>query len=225
MKPVLVRPCHLASTTLGGFLLVATMLGGLAVLFLIDAAMRLAGRPLQFEPPALRLAVVIVAAAPTVALLLEPALWRIPRLGPAIAALRGGAVIDEDGIEVSGRGTGTRRFRWDDIGGLAVHRGGLRDPAELLALDGTVLAALPESLAYPRRQQSLAEIVVNARPDRYVLSGANAFGRPDEFRLKGAGAPLDVAAVTRRRRQVIAVLWILLLLLAVVGTALLIRAP
>jgi hypothetical protein len=154
-----------------------------AWLFGTDALLRAAGLPGRF-PVGMRWLLVVVALTPFAIGYLS--LLR-PRLGLALGLIKTSlsrAVLDYSGIELSDEGLAPQRHRWDDISAL--------EPAgkywRLMGSDGSVLATIPSELVLPRPSWSdnptLAEAVVQVRPDRYALRGGRLEPGLTEFALR-----------------------------------------
>jgi hypothetical protein len=99
-----------------------------------------------------------------------------------------------------------------------------QEAARLTGLDGGELALVPECLVHPRpgwrTGQTLAQVVVATRPDRYRLTEANWAGVPDGFALTSSEhTEFDVGAVQRRRAAVLAGTAAALGLVGIVGIA------
>lgn len=216
MDTVTVRPARAALSTAGRRLqLLAVpwafglLLGGEAVL----ASLGVVAGP--DRPLWVRLLLVAIAITPAAVWLGHPWLGRTPSFRWLLEWPQPEARIDRDGIELVFAGEGARRFEWDAVASLRPSQR-WRGPAELVGVEGTTLAYIPESLVHPRAgwrsSRTLAEEVVGTRPDRYALSGANWAGVPDAFALRGTPAgPPNVVAADRRRSAVINVVLALLL--------------
>ena len=112
---------------------------------------------------------------------------------------------------------------WTDVASLT-QRGRVWD---LMDVDGSVIGELGEELAYPRAQgwtdsRSLAERVVELRPDRYAVRGSGGWTTavPSEFALRTAS---DVVGVPVRRNPMMPVLFGLLAVVTVVAVLLWLR--
>jgi hypothetical protein len=101
-----------------------------------------------------------------------------------------------------------RSFEWVEITGLRTTHG--RGP-DLLGRDGVTLSRVPEDLLLRGgnwwRSESIASLIVRARPDRYRLSGANWAGVPTEFALRTASDPetMDDRWAIRRRSTTVGI--------------------
>jgi hypothetical protein len=167
------------------------------------------------RPLWLRLLLVAIAITPAAVWIGHPWLGRIPSFRWLLEWPQPAARIDRGGIEFVFAGEGARRFEWDTVASLRPSER-WRGPAELVGVEGTTLAYIPESLVHPRSgwrsSRTLAMEVVGARPDRYALSGTNWAGVPDAFALRGHPVGLlDVVAANRRRATVVIVVFALLL--------------
>jgi hypothetical protein len=99
-------------------------------------------------------------------------LWRLPPFRRLYAEPHPIAILDDKGLELHSPRVGVAHLAWDDIGALRPRR---NHPAELLGIDGTVLAEVPGALISSGRP-NLARAVVSIRPDRYALLRSR-FGR------------------------------------------------
>jgi hypothetical protein len=159
-----------------------------------------------------------VGVAPAALYLLIPRLGKASRFAWLAARPQPGAVLGSTGIELNLPGIGTRSFRWDEVGSMSMeHR--LQSFGELRDADGQTLVTIPESLIYPRGPHwwddgdTLAQAVVNTRPDRYELTGPKSLvGRPGEFDLIGRRTALDVPAWRRRQHLFLGVLLLISML-------------
>ncbi len=144
----------------------------------------------------------VIALAPIVALMVHPWLGRLPGFRWLHHRTQPRLKIDEDGLDVQLPGLGRQRYAWDEISALRTRRD---RAADLLGRDGVALARIPESLLFAGgtwwRSESVASLVVRARPDRFRLSGANWAGAPNEFALRAIdeSAPTSDPWATRRR--------------------------
>ena len=155
-----------------------------------DALLSAAGLPGSLRPGWLRGIVIAVALAPVVVSYV--ALIR-PRIGHALGltqALPSRAVLDSPGIQLSVDGRAPEVHRWHDIAALE------RDDRDwrLTGPDGSTPAAVPLELARPRPSwfdaHTLAEAIVEKRPDRYALRGGRFEPGLTEFALRAAGDPV-----------------------------------
>jgi hypothetical protein len=116
-----------------------------------------------------------------------------------------GATLDPEGIEFRAPNIGTERFEWDEIAGMEPSIWWLRSSwasgtpdLELKMQDGRVLLRVPATIyAHVKPEGSgwrrtsprtLAEYIVTARPDRYVLIDTQPNGRHYWFELASAAA-------------------------------------
>lgn len=116
------------------------------------------------------------------------------RLGHALGLIQSiptQAVLDAAGIELSRDGSAPELYRWDDI--VAMER--LGKDWRLVGLDESTVAAIPAGLARPRPSWSdaptLAEAVVDMRPDRFALRGGTFEPGMTEFALRQPNDPVD----------------------------------
>jgi hypothetical protein len=138
-----------------------------------DALLDVAGMPWPASPFWLRVAFYVTAVLPV--------LWYIgahlrPTFGRALGWLEpvpAKATIDASGIALVMEGAPPQVVPWSAIGALTRSGGTWR----FFGLDGAVLATIPRELAYPRfslfDDPTLAEAIVQVRPDRYVLRGGH----------------------------------------------------
>ena len=161
-------PWILAATVLVRLLDSATDLGSPQRLVVIAVYAVLAGGPLL-------LAGVAVTA--------RQARWMRPRWLFGWPQPR--ADIGPDGLALWSPVSDVRRFAWDEVGSLSVTSPWLR-AGELRAPDGTLLATVPAGLMHPRmvgrHPRTLAEWIVDARPDRFILVDRGP-SEPDAFEL------------------------------------------
>jgi hypothetical protein len=112
------------------------------------------------------------------------------------------ARIDAEGIDLTLPRVGTRRLEWDHVASM-IPRRRLQEQARLIGLDGTTLVVIPESLVYPipfrGPIRTMAQVIVETRPDRYALSDADWRGLPDGFALRETVRDFDVQEAERRR--------------------------
>ena len=170
----------------------------------MDAALKAIGWLNQ--PWGFRFATLLIAGAPFLVWATSGWLGRRRGFRWLLAWPQPLATLSTDGMELALPSMGVRRFDWDEVASLVPNRDWRRyePPAELRGPDGSLLARIPQSLLYPktgwRKALTLAEWVVKARPDRYVISGDNGWGRGDAFDLRDRiAAPAALRAGKRRR--------------------------
>ena len=122
------------------------------------------------------------------------AVWYVslvrPRVGHALGltqALMSQATLYPSGIELSIDGSVPERHGWDDVSGLERTDRDWR----LVGPGGATVAEIPRELALPRASwfdaPTLAEAIVEIRPDRYALRGGSWEPGLTEFALREAG--------------------------------------
>jgi hypothetical protein len=150
-------------------------------------------------------------ATPAFAVAFVPfAVWYMsriwPRLGHALGMTQdilSRATLDPTGIELSGEGLAPQRHRWDDIAALERADRDWR----LVGLDGATVADVPHELALPQSSWSdaptLAEAIVEMRPDRFALRGG--LWRPGltEMALRETADPVGRPKVAMRLDMVL----------------------
>lgn len=189
------------------------------VLFATSAALSALGLPGPYQSVLFRWVVVMIALAPGVMYTASPWLGRVPGFRWLLAVPQPLAIIDDEGIQFQLPGIGMRRFAWQDVASLELRTFTWKQPrGELLGLDGSVLTTIPVNLVYLKATwftaPTLAEMVVKARPDRYILTSAQ-LGRPDSFCLIGSAVErLDMRAAERRREWLF---WALVSVMVIVG--------
>jgi hypothetical protein len=185
-----------------------------------DAVLRAVGVPNNARPDWLRVGVVLVALLPLIVYVIS-SLWPGRRFTRALAQEGAWARIDEHGIELWL--APNTIHPWAAVAGLSQH-GRVWD---LVGMDGSVIGELGEELVYPRGQgwtdsRSLAEQVVELRPDRYAVRGSGGWTTavPSEFALRTAS---DVVGVPSRRNPIVPVVFGLLAVITLVAVLLWLR--
>jgi hypothetical protein len=129
---------------------------------------------------------------------------------------RPSVTIDDDGLEICQPETGCRRFGWDEIGGLRrttltrrQKLTGVDSSFDLSGPDGRVILRLGYELGTPRptpwrtKWPTLAEAIVDRRPDRFGLLWARGITRWVTIALLADAPPqAEIQAARRRRRTV-----------------------
>jgi hypothetical protein len=178
------------------------------------------GYPLSPEtPPLIPVLWVTVAMAPSAIWFVVQWLGRVPGLGWMLARPQPLARVDAGGIDLTLPGVGARRFEWERVAGL-VPRRRLGETARLIGLDGKTLADIPDGLVTAHRvkgsTRTLAQLIVELRPDRYGLSDADWAGLPDGFALRGTVRDID-PRVAERRRTALLSMTVLILAATTIG--------
>lgn len=100
------------------------------------------------------------------------------------------ATLDSTGIELSVDGAVPELHEWNEIS--AMERAG--KDWQLVGPDASVVAMIPYRLAHPRPSWSdaptLAEAIVEMRPDRYALRGGSWEPGLTEFGIREPGDPV-----------------------------------
>ena len=165
------------------------------------------------EPLVLRLTLVFVALTPGALAVASPWLGRLPTMGWLLASPQPEARLDFDGFTLILPDREPVRFKWSEITAMQPANDWGRS-AHLLGNDGAVLATIPNALAYPRGwswvSRSLAQEVVAAQPDRYVVTGTNVAGVVDRFALRDADRPISDIDPARRQALALSVIFALL---------------
>jgi hypothetical protein len=223
---VVVRPRRPVFTNLGTWLVRLSLPWALVSLFATDAALSAAGLTPGERPLALRLSIAAIAVAPVTVVLFSPMLVRLSGLDWLFLRPQPLAIVDPTELTLRLPGVGERRFRWEDVGSLRF-KGSWNGGSELRSPDGQLLADVPDELVHPKIYWSsaytLAESVVQARPDRFALAPDGAsLGRPSSFDLRERiGSGLDLVAWKRRRDTIFAVILGGMVLLGAIGATLL----
>ena len=164
-------------------------------------------------PLVLRLTLVIVAVAPVAIAATSPWLGRLPGMRWLLASPQPEARLGSDGFTLILPDREPVRFTWSEITGMQPANDWGRS-AHLLGAHGAVLATIPNALAYPREwswvSRSIAQEVVAARPDRYVLTGTNVAGVAERFALRDADSPIPDINPEKRQALALSVIFALL---------------
>lgn len=175
------------------------------------------------SPILLRVMVLAIGLTPAVIWMGHPWLGRAPGFRWLLESPQPFASLDSQGIALTLPGDGTRRVEWEHVASL-VPRRPWRERARLVGVDGSTLVVIPDSLIHPKTAQgssrTLAQLIVDVRPDRFALSDADWTGRPDAFSLRDAVGHFDVRLAVRRRTAVSAGL-VLVLIGVTLGAAML----
>lgn len=202
VKPL--RPTLTRSGRLLGLLALPWALG-----FLLAAGPLLAVLGISLGPQSpllLRVIVLAVGLIPAVIWMGHRWLGRAPGFRWLLESPQPFASLDSQGIALTLPGDGTRRLEWDQIAALVPRR--WRERARLVGVEGSTLAVIPDGLVHPQTGQgsgrTLAQLIVDERPDRFALSHADWAGRPDAFSTRDAVGHFDVRLAARRRTAVLA---------------------
>ena len=228
-----VRPAGSTLSHAGRSVAILAVPWAIGFLLVADAVLSSLGSPGPERPIVVRFAIVAIAAGPLVAWWTAAGGWlgRVPGFRRLLAWPQPLARLSPDAIELTLPGEGTRRFDWEGVAALVPdHRWRDLGSAELHSPDGALLAVIPAGLAFPkagwRSAPTLADLVVATRPDRYAITGGDAWGRSDAFDLVDrVPAPIDLATLRHRRVVLLGAIMVLLAILAVVGTFLLLSKP
>jgi hypothetical protein len=139
--------------------------------------------------------------------LIPGAVWYValvrPNVGRALGltqAVYSQAVVDAAAIELSVAGLEPARYRWDDI--AALERAG--KDWRFVGPDGSTVTIVPLELALPKSSwfdaPTLAEAIVERRPDRYALRGGRFEAGLTEFALRAPGDPVGRVRTVMDRR-------------------------
>jgi hypothetical protein len=199
-EPVTIKPQFPVLSRAGRGLAILSVPWFFVALVVLDAL----GPAHRDAPQALRWLSLFVAAAPGSAVVLHPWIgrllgfrWLHHRRQPRVA-------IGANGLDLQLPELDAHLFGWEEINGLRMRpdRG-----ADLLGPNGATLARIPESMILAGgtwwQSESIASLVVRARPDRYRLSGANWAGVPNEFALRMPEEPLVAAGRWAPRRRLV----------------------
>ena len=145
--------------------------------------------PGQRLPGWLGVTLIVIAVIPMVVAYVAFVRFRLGRALGLIKSVPTQAVLDPAGIELSLDGSAPKVYRWDDI--VALEK--LGNDWRLVGPDGSTVAAIPAGLAFPRPTwsdaPSLAEAVVDMRPDRFALRGGRFDPGVTEFTLREPNDP------------------------------------
>jgi hypothetical protein len=228
---VVVRPRRPMFTSLGTWVVRLSLPWALVSLLAMDAALTAVGLAPAERPVALRLLVAAVAVVPPAIALFSPMLVRLPGFDWLFQRPQPLAIVDPTELALRLPGVGERRLEWKEVGSLRF-KGSWNGGSELRSPDGQLLADVPDELVHPKVYWSsaytLAESVVQARPDRFALApDAASLGRPASFDLRErVGTGVDLVAWKRRRDAGLLVILGGLVVLGIIGAVLLLaRAP
>ncbi len=149
------------------------------------------------------------------------AVWYVslvrPRVGHALGltqAVLSQATLDPSGIELSVHGLVPERHGWGEITGLERTDRDWR----LVGQGGATVAEIPRELALPRASwtdaPTLAEAIVDMRPDRYALRGGPFEQGLTEFSLREPGDPVGRVRNVMHRKTL--ALGVMLFVLAII---------
>lgn len=106
------------------------------------------------------------------------------------------AIITDTDLELHLPRIGVRRYQWDEVGELTAPKG--HKVGALLSPEGALLAEVPWVLV-TGNWRSLAQLVVEVRPERYELVPTTRFGPPTLFRTRtGTGAIAKAKALSAK---------------------------
>lgn len=203
----IVRPASPAYTRARLWLGYLCMPFCIAFLLIADSLLTDVGLPPGERPGIVRAAMVTFALVPLALVVASPALRRVPGFGWMFLSPQPLAVIRPEGMELHLPESGIRTYGWDEIGSLKVVVEGWRYWGELRAPDGALIEKVPDTLIHPKTgwftASTLAESIVQARPNRYALTDMPAWTlrRPDGFDLRSrVGDGLDLPRWRRRSR-------------------------
>ena len=224
--PIVVRPRSPVFTTIGTWVVRLCLPWLLLSLLVLDAALTAMGLPPGERSLPLRLTIVAIGALPVAIVLLSPLLVRLPGFDWLFLRPQRMALLDSTELTLLLPKGGERRYRWEDIGSLKF-KGRWNGGSELHSPDGKLLAEVPDEIVHPkqgwRTADTLAESVVQVRPDRFALATDRpSLGRPASFDLRDrVGAGVDLVAWKRRRDIILIAVFAVLVLLGVIGGLLL----
>jgi hypothetical protein len=203
----------------------------IAFLLIADSLFTAIGMPPGERSGVVRAAMVTIAVVPIALVVATPALRRVPWFGWMFLSPQPLAIVRPEGMELHLPESGIRTFGWDEIGSLKVVAEGWRYWGELRAAEGTLISRIPDTLVQGKvgwfTASTLAESIVQARPDRYALTDMPAWTmrRPDGFDLRSKiGDGLDFPRWRWRARVSVIGLLVLLALLGVVPTVIIFLA-
>jgi hypothetical protein len=137
--------------------------------------------------PGLLISVALIPGAVWYVSLVRPTLGRALGLTQEIFSQ---ATLDPSGVELSVHGSVPERHTWDEISALERADRDWR----LVGPGGATVAKIPRELALPRASMwdapTLAEAIVEMRPDRYALRAGPWEPGLTEFALREAGDPI-----------------------------------
>ncbi|HTE65052.1 MAG TPA: hypothetical protein VK736_02200 [Candidatus Binatia bacterium] len=223
---VVVRPRRPMFTPLGTWVVRLSLPWLLLSSLGMDAAFAAMGLPSGERPLALRLSIAAVAVALVALVLFSPLLVRVPGFDWLFLRPQPIAIVDPTELALRLPGIGERRFRWEEVGSLRF-KGRWDGGSDLRSPGGLLLAEVPDEIVHPKvywfSADTLAESVVQARPDRFALAhGRSSLGRPASFDLRErVGSGVDLVAWKRRRDAILLPILGGVVLLGVVGIVLL----
>lgn len=228
LAPIVVRPRSPVFTTVGTWVVRLCLPWLLLSLLMLDAALTAMGLPPGERSLPLRLTIVAIGALPVAIVLFSPLLVRLPGFDWLFTRPQPTAVLNPTDLTLLLPSGGERRYRWEDIASLKF-KGRWNGGSELRSPDGELLADIPDEIVHPkpgwRSADTLAESVVQVRPDRFALApDTPSLGRPASFDLRDrVGAGVDLVAWKRRRDAILVAVFAVLILVGVIGTLLLNR--
>lgn len=215
-KPPIVLEARAALTRAGKGFVVFALLWMVAVVILVEAVFGpvVPGEPSHASARALLFIVALVPGAIVVAARWlgrhRPFRWLLRRPQPSVT-------VDDRGLEVCLPDRGCRSIPWEEIGRLGP--AGLRwrqrlfafdPPFDLTAPDGRLVMTIGYGLHHPRprpwhaRSRTLAEVVVERRPDRYGLLKPGPLTPHVLFALLADAPPQSEIRTAQRRRRIAA---------------------
>jgi hypothetical protein len=184
------RSSHVPKTRRGRWFLIFAVAFFLAWLFGSNAVLLSLEPPDQGSRAWLRTALIGIAAIPIVIAYISFFRFRLGRALGLIQSIPTQAVLDPSGIELSLDGSAPEIHRWEEI--VAMEKVG--DDWRLVGPDGSTVVPIPSGLAVPSASwfdaPTLAEAIVDMRPDRYSLRGDRFELGPDELGLRRPGDPV-----------------------------------
>ena len=226
VSSVAVRPRRPVYTTTGRLLVRLSLPWALVALFGLDEVLEWVGVPPGTRPFGVRLVILVAALTPVAVVVLSPVLLRFRGFDWLFVRPQPLAVVDRNVLHLRLPRIGEIALPWEHVGSMAI-RGRWNATSELRSPAGDVLATVPDELVHPRvywrTAFTLAESVVQTRPDRYALTPGFGVGRPSSFDLRErVGDGIDGAAWQRSRNRFVAALIAGLLLLGAISTILIV---
>jgi len=227
---VVVRPRRPIFTPRGTWLVRLSLPWLLISQLAMDAALTAIGLAPAERPVVLRLVVSVVGVAPVAIFVFSPMLVRLPGFDWLFLRPQPLAVVDPTELALRLPRIGDRRFNLDEVGSLRF-KGRWDGGSDLRSPAGQLLAEVPDEIVHPKvywfSADTLAESVLQARPDRFALThGRSSLGRPASFDLRERiGSGVDPLAWKRRRDATLLPILGGLVLLGIIGAILLLARP